>query len=174
MSGATMQLIERGLHVDELKKLFYIDEDWQLRRKIRRASTNKGDIAGFTTVYGYRRVSINKRFYMVHRVIWALFYGSWPKGQIDHINGIKDDNNIENLREVTNIENARNKKRSKNNTSKLTGVRWHKKTNKWQASVNVNYQDTYLGVYEDFFEAACARKSAELYYGYHANHGRSQ
>ena len=54
---------------------------------------------------GYRYVEINGISYYSHRLIWFMHYGTWPKGQIDHINGIKDDNRIENLREATASEN---------------------------------------------------------------------
>jgi hypothetical protein len=170
-----MQLIERGLHVDELKKLFYIDEDWQLRWKVKKAKQIKiGAIAGTTSVFGYRSVTINNRHYRVHRIIWALHYGEWPTGHLDHINGIKDDNSIENLRVATTTENARNQKLFVTNKTRLPGVSWNKATNKWESYIYDRCQKKHLGTSEDFFEVVCARKSAELQYGFHANHGRSQ
>ena len=169
-----MPLVERGVHVDDLKELFYIDDAWQLRWKVKKGTRAKiGDIAGSTSGFGYRTVSINRRHYRVHRIIWALHYGEWPTGQLDHINGIKDDNTIENLREVTNIENGRNQKLFITNKTRLPGVSWNKATNKWASYIHDRYQKIHLGINEDFFEAVCARKSAELQYGFHTNHGRS-
>ena len=165
--------VSRKVDVEELRELLYIDDDWLLRWRVNRSTKKSGDIAGGLDSFGYLIVSVNHLNFKCHRIIWALFYGVWPTGQLDHINGIKDDNCIENLREVTSIENARNQKLFKNNKSKLPGVVWHKGANKWQATITVNYQQIYLGLYEDFFEVVCARKSAELRHGYHINHGRS-
>ena len=167
-----MAATERGLHVDELKELFYIDEDWNLRWLVHRGRCYcKNSIAG-TSHHGYKYVKIKYRQFATHRVIWALHNGEWPNGQMDHINGVRDDNRIENLRIVTNQENQKNTKLSKNNKSGLPGVCWDKAACRWRATAVVNYKAYYLGIYEDFFEAVCARKSAELKYGFHTNHGR--
>lgn len=167
-------LVEKGVHVDDLKELFYIDKDWQLRWEVKKALRVKiGDIAGGKDKVGYQIVSINYQLFKCHRIIWALFYGEWPSGSIDHINGIKDDNRIENLRVVTVIENARNQKKRKNNKTGVTGISRRGALSKFEVFITVDYKQIYLGIYEDFFEAVCARKSAELHYGFHANHGRS-
>lgn len=167
-------LVEKGVHVNDLKELFYIDEDWQLLWKVKKAARVKiGDIAGGKDKYGYQIVSVNYRLFKCHRIIWALFYGEWPSGSIDHINGVKDDNRIENLRVVTHQENLRNQKKRKTNKTGVHGISRQRALSKWQVFITVDYKNIYLGVYEDFFEAVCARKSAELQYGFHVNHGRS-
>ena len=119
--------------------------------------------------------SSGKRIKMLgHRVAWLLHTGSWPELQLDHINGDKQDNRIENLRQVTQIENHRNKARMKNNTSGHSGVFYNKtRLNKpWQATIGCNSRLVYLGRYATKEEAIAARKEAEHKYGFHENHGR--
>lgn len=107
-----------------------------------------------------------------HRVAWCLTHKEWPKGQLDHINGVRDDNRIENLRAVTNKENHKNMKRHKDSTSGVTGVYWNKRAKKWQAYICVSSKQLYLGVFKYLVDAETARKEAEVKYGYHKNHGR--
>lgn len=110
---------------------------------------------------------------LAHRVIWALCNGEWSNQQIDHINGDKIDNRIENLRSVTNQENGRNASRRSDNTSGVVGVGWFKRASCWRAQIRVNGKDIHLGSFQDFNAAVSARKKAEQYYGFHPNHGRS-
>ena len=118
----------------------------------------------------YLNGRINQKTFRAHRVIWALVYGEWPKGEIDHINGQRDDNRLCNLRCVTRAENARNRARMKRNTSGRTGVYWQGRCGKWVASIN----GTYLGIFERFEDAVAARERAEIEHGYHPNHDRTR
>ena len=70
---------------------------------------------------------------MAHRVAWAIYYGVWPTGMIDHINGDGLDNRICNLRDVTHKENARNSRRKATNKSGCSGVMRDKHKKKWVA-----------------------------------------
>ena len=106
---------------------------------------------------------------LAHRVIWALHYGSWPKGQIDHINRIKTDNRIVNLRDVSASENNRNMPMSIRNSSGAVGVSFEK--NRYRARIYVSGKLLDLGGYKTFDEAYFARKNAEKEHGYHPNHG---
>lgn len=110
--------------------------------------------------------------FKAHRVAWALHYGEWPNGHIDHINGIRNDNRITNLRVVTNSENQRNIALKRNNTSGVMGVSYVKKSKKWVSRIKVEGKNIYLGVFENFEEAVSVRKAAESKYGFHENHGR--
>ena len=120
----------------------------------------------------YIYVYMDGRFYAAHRLAWRLFYGSQPTGHIDHINGNGLDNRIDNLRCVTASENAKNRKIRPDNRSGVSGVVWSETHKKWFASVRDNNKQISLGAFRDFFEAVCARKSAEIRCGYHANHDR--
>lgn len=140
--------------------------------KSRGPKAASGSMAGSTHYSGYRKVCISGRVYLAHRLAWLAFHGRWPTDQLDHINGIRDDNRIENLREVSNRDNGRNQATPKNNTSGAIGVHWHKLKRKWQASIRVDGKRVFLGRYEEFTDAVSARKSAEVEYGFHKNHGR--
>jgi len=122
---------------------------------------------------GYRCVSrvFSGRYvlYLSHRLAWFLHYGVWPTDQIDHINNIRDDNRILNLREATNFENQGNRKIQKGGTSKYKGVCWDREKSKWVAYIQVNYKMIKLGRYTTEEEAALAYNKAALeYFGEYA------
>lgn len=109
-----------------------------------------------------------------HRVAWLLHTGSWPELHLDHINGDRQDNRIENLRQVTPAENSRNMHMHSRNTSGHSGVYTDKKcvNRPWLATIQVDGKPHYLGSYVTKEEAIAVRKEAEREYGYHENHGR--
>lgn len=121
---------------------------------------------------GYLVGAINYQNILAHRAAWAIYYGAWPKQQVDHINGQRDNNRLENLRLVSSSENSKNMGRSMKNKSGQTGVSWHKKSQKWSAYIWSNYKKKHLGLFSERNDAVKARKDAELKYGYHVNHGR--
>lgn len=121
---------------------------------------------------GYGRVAVLGKRYKAHRIVWALHYGEWPKDQIDHINGVRNDNRIENLRDVTHKENCRNVRRLDSNMSGVAGVRWAKRRRKWEAGIGVDNKWFALGYFDLFADAVAAREAAEVEYGFHPNHGR--
>ncbi len=129
-------------------------------------------VARSLTPKGYLKVKIFGVRYLAHRVAWAVFHGEAPSGQIDHVNGVKDDNRIVNLRVVTATENQRNMRRSSRNKSGVTGVSFEKRTGKWVALISENGRQVHLGRFADVNEAIAARKGAERRFGYHPNHGR--
>lgn len=120
---------------------------------------------------GYLKGRLLGERYRAHRVIWLLHTGSWPSDQIDHINGNKSDNRIENLRDVSGQENLRNQRRRSTNTSGYAGVSWHKRDNRWSAQIWHDGRKRHLGLFKSRDEAVATRKQAEKRYGYHPNHG---
>lgn len=103
--------------------------------------------------------------YLAHRLAWLYVYGEWPKNQIDHINRIKTDNKIKNLRDVTNSTNQHNNAIRRHNTSGTTGVMTLKSKNSWGAQIYVNNKRIYLGVFKTKEEAISARKNYEKFIG---------
>ena len=120
---------------------------------------------------GYLVVNINKKPRLVHRLIWLYMYGSFPN-QIDHINQIKTDNRLLNLRNVSNLTNHKNMPTQKNNTSGHVGVSFQR--NRWRARIIVDGKEIYLGVYKNKEDAINARKYANILFGYHQNHGMAR
>jgi hypothetical protein len=113
-----------------------------------------GDTAGTLQSTGYNYIQIKGRAYKVHRLAWFYVYGVWPKNQIDHINHVRDDNRIDNLREATNMQNRCN---TSNNTSGIAGV-------SWRAQIQVAGKNKHLGYFASLEDAAEARRAAETQY----------
>lgn len=110
--------------------------------------------------------------FKAHRVIWALYYGEWPDHEVCHDDGDPANNRIDNLYDGTHEVNMKNVKKSKNNTSGMTGVYWDKQRDKWNPKIKVNGKSIHLGYFDTFEEAVAARKAAEIKYGFHPNHGQ--
>ena len=164
----------RKLTVDLLKHLFdYDKETGNLIWKVSNAHSQKiGDIAGcFDSKIGYIRVGINGKKYYAHRIVFLYHKGYLPK-TIDHINGDKVDNRIENLRAVTASQNQHNRKINSNNTSGYKGVSYNARANKWCARIRLENKRINLGYYSTPEEAdAVVRKAREELHGSFANHG---
>jgi len=124
----------------------------------------KGTRAGRVAATGYREVGLYGHLYLEHRIIWLIFNGSFPKDQIDHINRVKDDNRIENLRECNTSENHQNLTLVCTNTSGVVGVTWNKRYAKWQAQIGLHKKNIFLGLFDTIDDAAKARREAELKY----------
>lgn len=103
-----------------------------------------GSVAG-TLSHGYVRIRIDGKLHSAHRLAWLVVHGYMPD-ELDHINLIKDDNRIENLRPATRSENQRNKGKQSNNTSGYKGVYWDKSKGKWHARAqDANGKQKFLG-----------------------------
>jgi hypothetical protein len=157
--------------VDE--QLHYDDETGLLIRKKRSSSSvKKCDVAGHKKHDGYITVRVKGRPNLAHRVIWLLKTGSWPTGEIDHIDGDPSNNRFENLRQVDHRTNGMNLRLYSTNKSGMQGVSWHSQTKKWKAQINDDNGKRYLGCFISIEDAISARKAAEIELGYHTNHGR--
>ena len=122
---------------------------------------------------GYLTGSIFNRHVSAHRVVFALTHGTWPAGEVDHINGKPADNRPANLRDVPHSENLKNAKRAANNTSGTTGVIFDSTHGKWVARIAAAGQSNrHVGCFVSKSDAVAARKAAEALHGYHPNHGR--
>ncbi len=122
-------------------------------------------IAGRIDKLGYLRIKINNKMFAGHRIIWKMYYGEDPKYFIDHINGIKNDNRIENLRDIERGYNTINLNSLKNNNKTgFTGVS-KLKSGKYRSYITIEQKQTTLGHYDTVEEAALVRelKFIELY-----------
>ena len=162
----------RDLTVDLLNHLFEYDkETGNLIWKIQQRGIRKGSIAGSVKSHGYLCVGINYNCYRAHRLIFLMHKGYLPK-TIDHINGDKLDNRIENLRAATVGQNQHNRKTNANNTSGYKGVWWNKASKKWAAGIKLEGKRIHLGYFDNVEEAAeVMRKARQELHGDFANHG---
>jgi len=150
------------------RKYFERESSWKMWN-----SRFSGKRAGTINKDGYVHISILNKIYKAHRVIWFMFHGEWPK-VIDHENGDKLDNRIENLRNVTQRENSQNNKLQSNNTSGFPGVGYSKLHNKWTVRISHEAMNRkFLGLFDTKEEAIEVRMAAEKEFGYHPNNGRS-
>lgn len=104
---------------------------------------------------GYIRVKINKICYLAHRIVFMMHHGYIPKS-LDHKDGNKLNNSIENLRPATDSENNCNRKIHKNNKSGVKGVNWHKGNNKWCAVCSINGKQNLIGYFDNIEKAKIA------------------
>lgn len=143
---------------------------WAFHRGSR---SEKGRTAGYKRPNnGYITISINKKTYLAHRLAWLYMYGEWPNGQVDHINHIRTDNRIKNLRVVDSTGNNKNSSLPSTNTSGHVGVYFDKKIGKWMAKIHKNNKQIWLGYFLSIDDAIIARKTAEKILGFHQNHGK--
>lgn len=134
-----------------------------------------GDEAGTKHHSGYIQVKLKGNMYQAHRIIWDLTHPEDPvedSEEIDHVDHVRCNNKLHNLRKVSRFDNLRNKSEYCNNTSGVTGVYWHSVWSTRQAKIRINGVDTFLGNFQDKDEAIAARKAAEEKYGFHENHGK--
>lgn len=154
---------------EELKNQFHYNPYTGIfiRKKLGKKTGSKNNC-------GYININVNNKTYSAHRLAWLYVHGDWPKN-IDHVNHIRHDNRLVNLRNVTHKENRRNSSLISTNKSGVNGVHWNKNTNKWIACIFMrngeNIESIHLGSHLDKFEAICARMSANNKHGFHKNHG---
>jgi hypothetical protein len=142
---------------DLLNQLFEYKEGglyWKVNRNSR---ARKGQEAGTClTSAGYKCLNLNYTMYATHRLIFLFHHGFLPE-KIDHINGNKVDNRIENLRAASVSENGWNAKKRVDNTSGVKGV-WKHNQGKWAAELTMNKKKIWLGLFVEKEEAANAVK----------------
>lgn len=144
--------------------------------KDNRGRVKKGDQAGYVLKHHsgkyYRMVQINGKAMYAHRVAWELKTGCKPKMHIDHIDGDGLNNSFSNLRLVSSSDNAKNLKVYKNNKTGVMGVTRFR--GKYKSTITEGGVTEHLGVFDNLFDACCARKSRERDLSFHLNHGSSK
>lgn len=129
--------------------------------------------AGTKNSAGYRVISLFGKRYLEHRLAWFYVHGEMPKHEIDHINQIRDDNRISNLRQVTRSENQRNKTRKDSRVDEV-GIWWCRRRKRYIAEITLNGKKVYQKSFTDIDEAIQQRKAKALELGFHDNHGKTQ
>jgi hypothetical protein len=149
------------MNQEEIKNR-YVYKDGFLLRKNSSGGEKAGSIAGWLAESRdkkfYYRLTINKKTYYVHQIVYLYHHGYIPS-YLDHIDGDGLNNKIENLRECTQSQNIANSKLSKANSSGYKGVTYRKDTKNWQAQITVNRKNISIGSYKTKKEAAIAYKN---------------
>ncbi len=111
---------------------------------------------------GYRVIRVMQKSYLIHRLAWFYVHGEWPE-QIDHINGVRTDNRIANLRPANQSQNNANSPKRKDNTSGAKGVYFHKVKGKWCARIKPEGKKrVVIGYFSNVEDAAKAYADAAI------------
>lgn len=153
----------------EILKLYSYNESTGILKRVDKSVSGQ-----YISKNGYIRVRYKRKSCGAHRVIWFYKTGTWPDCDVDHIDHDRQNNKWENLRLVSRADNMRNATQSKANRSGFTGVGWCKQQGQWRAQIMVNGKSIKLGRFDKLEEAIRARKSANVKYGFHPNHGEKR
>ena len=162
----TQDLIAKVLKYDALSGTLIWISNLHSKRAI--PNSRAGSLVKST---GYRNISLFGRTYLEHQLIWFICNGVWPSGQIDHINQIRDDNRIVNLRDVSKADNARNRSRNPNSKLGEHGIWYNMRTRKYVAEITLNGKKVYQKSFDDVEQAITERRAKSLELGFHTNHG---
>ena len=147
----------KSLEQDLLKELLNYDPDTGVFTWLdtRHNHVKVGSVAGTKNDTGYITIKINSSSYKAHRLAWIYMHGNIPKSmQVDHINGIRDDNRYENIRLAKGHgEQAQNRRKRADNNSGFVGVNWHNAAKRWHARICVKGVRYDLGFFDTPEEA---------------------
>ena len=163
-----------SLSQERLKEVLHYDAEsgiftWAIDRPMA-PKAPKGKIAGIINSHGYLVICVDGVRHHAHRLAWLYVHGNRPM-EIDHQNHSRTDNRLINLRATDRSGNGRNISKPIDNKSGVVGVSWTKRLGKRYDKWEVRACGKFLGYFDDFFEAVCKRKSAELKLNFHPNHG---
>lgn len=156
---------------DIFKSLFRYNDDGTLTHASMRPGVTFGSVAGHKAAAdGYTRISVAGQKFLAHHIVWCMHHGDLPK-EIDHINGDKSDNRIENLRLATRAQNAANfHKLRATNTSGMRGVTWDAAKSSWKAQIGYQGKHKFLGYFDTQRDAGvCYNTVARILFGDFSN-----
>lgn len=136
---------------------------WHARKR----GVTVGRIAGAVGRYGYWFIVLDGKRYAAHRLVWLYIRGEWPVDCIDHINRIRTDNRLANIRAATRAQNMQNLGVDYKNKSGFRGVSFDIANNKWRASISVDGKTKNLGRFTDKKLAVLAYRAAAAKYHTH-------
>jgi len=149
-----MTLKPKEISADFVREIFEYKDGLLFRKKGGKKDW-AGKPAGTLGSGGYLQVRVKGKLYLIHRLVWIL-HGKEFAPIIDHINGNKLDNRIENLRASSQSQNSMNRKQRSDNTSGIKGVRWSKHKQKWIGTIGINYKNYSAGEFDNKEDAAIA------------------
>lgn len=151
-----------GLSAERLREVVHYDSETGVFTRLKsRRSDRVGERLGYNDGVGYLAGTIDNKKFRLHRLAWLYVYGEWPGNHLDHINGVRSDNRICNLRNVTQVENQQNRWRpNKNNDVGVLGVHLTA-TGKYRARFCLHGVERYIGTYLSKEEASLAVISAK-------------
>lgn len=161
------------MDIDALKDLIEYEPDTGIFRwkKSRAGHAKAGAEAGSVNAHGYINIQISGKDYRAHRLAYLISGFNIDGIQVDHINGIKTDNRLCNLRAADRFQNHQNMKLSKANTSGTKGVVFNKASGKWIVQIRAFGKRHIIGYFDHKDEAAAAAsKAREELHGEYARH----
>ena len=155
MTMLTRERLHELLRYDPVSGDFY----WRVQTNSRALVGMKAGANSFSgrPNNNYRVINVDKKTYRAHNLVWFYFHGVFPTNVIDHINGNRLDNRIENLRDVTRQQNSWNlQKARRNNKSGYLGVDWKPERSKWRAQIRIDGNKKLIGYFTTAEEASAA------------------
>lgn len=151
------------LTISRLKELLiYNPDNGNFYWKKGTGRVGKGYVAGTKIEAGYIHIQIDEKLYNGSRLAWFYVHGYFSENEIDHIDRIRSNNAINNLREVSHSCNLQNSGNRKDTTTGVKGVNYNKRSKKFIALIHVNKIRYYLGCFDNKLDAAIARHNGEI------------
>lgn len=148
-------------------RLIYEPETGVIRRRESTSKGPSGEILGWIDRHGYRCIRISRSIFRAHRLAWLITHGKWPEGEIDHINRIKHDNRLENLRDVSHRQNLSNRNFGSGipgRRATARGYSWEPEKQRYRAQIRVGKKVIKLGRFSTEHEAHAAFLDARNFY----------
>lgn len=147
-----------------LKELLHYDpETGVFTWVVRKGKILPKAVAGGASSYpGYRKIMVDYVAYSAHRLAFLYMEGYFPEQQVDHLNGVRDDNRWFNLRHVSGTCNQQNSKTPTNSSSGFSGVSWEQDRKNWRVQAYLHNKRVFLGRYPAVLDAALARLTFEV------------
>ena len=146
--------------------LAYDPETGILTWRTRRGRVPAGLATGCYDRDGYLDTKVDYKKYRNHRLAWLIYYGEWPRHQVDHIDGDRSNNRILNLRDISGLHNKQNQTKA-HSDSEIGYIGVHRSRGKYKAAIRVDGKDVFLGRHDTPEEAHAAyiKAKRELHEG---------
>jgi len=154
MKKLTAQYLRELLHYDPETGVF----TWIVRRP----GVAADSIAGWLNGEGYRQITIDGVHHCANRLAWLYMTGEWPAAQIDHRDGVRNNDRFDNLREATGTQNQRNSRKRRDNASGFKGVHFNTRDKRWMAKIRRDGRQRHLGCFATAAEAHAAYCKAAM------------